>query len=98
MNYFGDEPIDNRKLDALMNTIYNVWFRKWKRVTHWDENLTRQMLAEANTIWEQGRKYPIVRSLIMAFVSELHARSMGQYPWTRGESDEKNNQEGQTDS
>lgn len=79
MSYFGDEPIDNRKLNALMNTIYNVWFRKWKRVSHWDENLTRQMLDEANQIWQQGRQYPIVGHLIIAYVDELNARSIGHY-------------------
>lgn len=72
----GTDPIPDRKLNALMNVIYNVWFRKWKSLPteKWDEASWKQMIEEADQIWEQGAEYHIVGDLIMAFVNEFDLR------------------------
>lgn len=75
------DVIPDEKLKGLLNVLYNVFFRKWSKkgpvltTDEWGE-----LLDEANRIWEQGQQYPLVGTLVKAFVSELEARSIGAYP------------------
>ena len=72
----GSEAIPDAKLSALLNTIYNVWFRKWRSLPmdKWTDAQWRQLIDEANNIWQQGAQYQIVGDLVMAFVREFEVR------------------------
>ena len=72
----GTEAIPDAKLSALLNVIYNVWFRKWKNLPmdKWTESSWSQLINEANNIWEQGKQYQIVGDLVMSFLYEFETR------------------------
>jgi len=72
-----DGPIDDQRLNRLMNVIYNQWFRKWKSkdIRKWTDDDWDEMIDEAGYIVDQGREYGIVYSLVEAFMSEFDARA-----------------------
>lgn len=72
----GSEAIPDAKLGALLNTIYNVWFRKWRSLPmdKWTDAQWRQLIDEANNIWQQGAQYQIVGDLVMSFLYEFETR------------------------
>ena len=78
------EVMPDDKLLAVMNVIFNVWFRKWRNKTICDDDWD-QIIAEADAISDQGRQYPLVNSLLVAFIKELEARALGGiYPdWAK---------------
>jgi hypothetical protein len=76
---FG-QPIPDDKLSALMNVLYNVWFKKWKHET--TEKSLDTAINELSKIMEQGQEYPVVAHLSMALLYELDARIHGGYTQT----------------
>lgn len=72
----GTEAIPDAKLNALLNVIHNVWFRKWKSLPFekWSDDQWRQLIDEGNAIWQQGSQYQIVGDLVMAYIREFETR------------------------
>ena len=87
----GTEAIPDAKLGALLNVIYNVWFRKWKNLPmdKWTELSWSQLIGEANNIWEQGKQYQIVGDLVMSFLYEFEIRWRAWYDAHPEECNEK---------
>ena len=73
-----NESIPDDKLMKLLNVLYNRWFAKWRhRARAFTDADRRQAIEELNQIYEQGKQYPIVEELCIAFYMELDARSRG---------------------
>ena len=77
---FG-KPIPDEKLAALINVLYNTWFRKWRNVEMTDENYDL-MMAGLDVFLKEAEEYPIIRGLCLTFLYELDARHFGGYTET----------------
>lgn len=77
---FGS-PIPDEKLNALMNVLVNIWFKKWRHMAT-TENRFDQAWKELDVIMNQGQAYPVVRHLCIALLYELDARLHGGYTET----------------
>jgi len=77
---FG-KPLPNDKMTSFMNVVYNKWFRKWRDVEMTDDAYD-QMIAGLDVILKDGKEYPLVRFLCLAFLYELDARHFGGYTET----------------
>lgn len=73
-------PLPDEKFPALMNALFNVWFRKWKNIRA-DEEYDAAAV-ELNRIMEQGDQYPAVKHLCISLLYELEARMHGGYTKT----------------
>lgn len=72
------EAIPDEKLKALLNVLYNSYFNKWKRRAPQLSDQERQLAVnEIGRIYDQGKQYPIVEALCLAFYLEIDARSRG---------------------
>lgn len=77
---FG-QAIPDDKLSALMNVLYNGWFKKWKsRMT--SEAEFDAAWSELDAIMRQGEQYPVVSHLCISLLYELDARLNGGYTET----------------
>ena len=77
---FG-KPIPNEKLSELMNTVFNVWFKKWKRVSMTDASFD-EAFDEVCEIMKQYDEYPVASHLCISLLYELDARMFGGYTET----------------
>lgn len=77
------QPIPDDKLSAFMNVLFNVWFRKHRRLsTDLDFDIAWD---ELDIIMAQGDQYPVVRHLGIVLLYELDARMHGGYTETTKE-------------
>ena len=73
-----DQAIPDDKLKALLNVLYNSYFNKWKRrAPQLSDQERSQAIEEIGRIYDQGKQYPIVEALCLAFYMEIDARSRG---------------------
>lgn len=78
---FG-KAIPDEYLSTALNNLYNVWFRKYKKMKL-DDNTFNQAFDEA--YWEivaQYDEYPFVSHMFIALIYELDARMHGGYTET----------------
>lgn len=72
------DPIPDEKLSALMNVLFNTWFKKW-RTKMTSENNFDAAWRELDIIMRQGEQYPVVANLCISLLYELDARLHGGY-------------------
>lgn len=72
------DPIPDEKLSALMNVLFNTWFKKWRTKMTSETNFDAAW-RELDIIMRQGEQYPVVRHLGISLLYELRARLDGSY-------------------
>ena len=71
--------ISDEKIPKALNTLYGIWFNKWRRQTRsMTPELWDQCLRELIYITDQGN-YELVVRIGQALLAELDARARGGY-------------------
>ena len=70
----------NDKISKMLGVLYNKWFVKWRdKALYMTKTDWKTCIDELHFIANQGKDYPIVSNLAIAFLDEIEARSLGEY-------------------
>ena len=78
---FG-KAIPNKQLSAVMNDLFNIWFKKYKVMELDDDTFNKAFDEVYEEIMLPNDEYPVVSHLAISLIYELDARMHGGYTET----------------